>query len=221
MRIFVTTTLILAMVFLSLGCASMNKAQKGALIGGGGGAAVGGLIGKKAGSTAAGAIAGAAIGGMAGGYIGKRMDKQAAEMEQELDGAEVNRVGEGIQLTFDSGLLFDVGKAALKPETKANLDKLSESLMKYPDTDILVEGHTDSTGSEEMNLQLSRQRAQSVVNYLASLNVDPRRFTIMGYGESQPASSNDTAEGRQQNRRVEIAIMANEDLKEEARNSAG
>jgi len=221
MRSFIATVLVMGLVFLSLGCASMNKAQKGALIGGGSGAAVGGLIGKKMGSTAAGAIAGAAVGGMAGGYIGKRMDKQAAEMEQELEGAEVERVGEGIQLTFDSGLLFDVGKAALKPETKANLDKLSESLMKYPDTDILVEGHTDSTGSEEMNLQLSKQRAQSVVNYLATLGVDPRRFTIMGYGESQPVATNDTAQGRQENRRVEIAIMANEDLKEEAKSKAG
>ena len=221
MRSFIAIILAVSLVFLSLGCASMNKAQKGALIGGGTGAAVGGIIGKKAGNTAVGAIAGAAVGGMAGGYIGKRMDKQAAEMEEELEGAEVKRVEEGIQLTFDSGLLFDVGKAALKPETKANLNKLSESLKKYPDTDILIEGHTDSTGSEEMNLGLSRQRAQSVSNYLASLGVDPRRLTIMGYGESQPIATNDTPSGRQENRRVEIAIMANEDLKQEAKDKTG
>jgi len=221
MRSSIAIILAVSLVFLSLGCASMNKAQKGALIGGGTGAAVGGIIGKKAGNTAIGAIAGAAVGGMAGGYIGKRMDKQAAEMEEELEGAEVKRVGEGIQVTFDSGLLFDVGKAALKPETKANLNKMSESLKKYPDTDVLIEGHTDSTGSEEMNLQLSKQRAQSVSNYLASLGVDPRRFTIMGYGESQPIATNDTAAGRQENRRVEIAIMANEDLKQEAKDKTG
>jgi len=221
MRISVSIILAVSLVFLNLGCASMNKAQKGALIGGGTGAAVGGIIGKQAGNTAVGAIAGAAVGGMAGGYIGKRMDKQADEMEKELEGAEVKRVGEGIQVTFDSGLLFDVGKAALKPETKANLNKMSESLKKYPDTDVLIEGHTDSTGSEEMNLQLSKQRAQSVSNYLASLGVDPRRFTIMGYGESQPIATNDTTAGRQENRRVEIAIMANEDLKQEAKNKTG
>ena len=221
MRSSVAIILAVSLAFLSLGCASMNKAQKGALIGGGTGAAVGGLIGRQVGTTAVGAIAGAAVGGMAGGYIGKRMDKQADEMEKELEGAEVKRVGEGIQVTFDSGLLFDVGKATLKPETKANLNKMSESLKKYPDTDVLVEGHTDSTGSEEMNLQLSKQRAQSVSNYLASLGVDPRRFTIMGYGESQPIATNDTASGRQANRRVEIAIMANEDLKQEAKDKTG
>ena len=221
MRNSVAVILAISLLFLNLGCASMSKSQKGAIIGGGTGAAVGGIIGRKAGNTAIGAIAGAAIGGMAGGYIGKRMDKQAAEMQAELEGAEVKRVDEGIQLTFDSGLLFDVGKAAIKPETKTNLDKLSESLMKYPDTDVLIEGHTDSTGAEEMNLELSRQRSQSVSNYLASLGVDPRRFTIMGYGESQPIATNDTTEGRQANRRVEIAIMANEELKQEAREKTG
>lgn len=217
MKSFIVAILVISLVFLGLGCASMNKTQKGAIIGGSTGAVAGGIIGKVAGNTAAGAIAGAAIGGVAGGYIGKRMDKQAAEMEKELEGAEVKRVDEGIQVTFDSGVLFDVGKAALRSETKANLENLSESLTKYPDTDILIEGHTDSTGTEEMNLELSRQRAQSVSNYLASLDVDPRRFTIMGYGESQLVASNDTSEGRQKNRRVEIAIMASEELKKEAR----
>jgi outer membrane protein OmpA-like peptidoglycan-associated protein len=221
MRSSVVTILAISLVFLNLSCANMNKAQKGAIIGGGTGAATGGVIGKVAGNTAAGAIAGAAIGGMAGGYIGKRMDKQAAEMEKELEGAEVKRVEEGIQITFGSGVLFDVGKATLKPETKANLKNLSESLAKYPDTEILIEGHTDSTGTEEMNLDLSRQRAQSVSNYLAALGVDPRRFVIMGYGESQPVASNDTPEGRQANRRVEIAIMASEELKQEAREKTG
>jgi outer membrane protein OmpA-like peptidoglycan-associated protein len=220
MKSLLTVILMLSIVFASLGC-SLSRTQKGAIIGTATGGTVGGVIGKKAGSTAVGAILGAAVGGAAGAYIGRYMDKQAAEIEKDIEGAEVQRVGEGIQITFDSGLLFDVNKAALKPETMANLDKLSESLKKYPDTDILVEGHTDSTGSEEHNLQLSNQRAQSVVNYLAGLGIAPTRFSIMGYGESQPVATNETEEGRQENRRVEVAIMANEKLKQAAEAEAG
>ena len=220
MRNMITIILVLSLAFMSLSC-GMSRGQKGAIIGAGSGTVVGGAIGKKAGSTAAGAIAGAAVGGMAGAYIGKYMDKQAADIEEGVEGAEVERVGEGIQMTFESGLLFDVGKASLGQETRANLNKFSEVLKNYPDTDILVEGHTDSTGSEESNLQLSKQRAQSVVNYLAGLGIDPRRFTIMGYGESQPIATNDTAGGRQANRRVEVAIMANEKLKETAKSESG
>lgn len=219
MRNMITMVLVLSLAFMSLSC-GMSRGQKGAVIGAGSGTVVGGVIGKKAGSTAAGAIAGAAVGGMAGAYIGKYMDKQAADIEEGVEGAEVERVGEGIQMTFESGLLFDVGKASLGQETRANLNKFSEVLKNYPDTDILVEGHTDSTGSEESNLQLSKQRAQSVVNYLAGLGIDPRRFTIMGYGESQPIATNDTAGGRQANRRVEVAIMANEKLKETAKSES-
>ena len=164
-----------------------------------------------------GVIIGAAIGGAAGAYIGKYMDKQAKEIEQEVEGAEVNRVAEGIRLTFKSSLLFDIDKAALKPESKVSLEDLAVIFIKYPETDILIEGHTDSTGSEEHNLTLSRQRAQSVANYLAKQNVYPTRFTIMGYGESQPIATNDSEEGRARNRRVELGIVANEKLKEDAK----
>jgi len=202
-----------------VGCSS--KKGTGGLIGAGAGGAIGAVIGKQAGNTAVGAILGAAIGGAAGAYIGNYMDKQAAEIERDLEGARVERVGEGIKITFDSGILFDVGKASLQPAAESNLSQLAEILQKYPDTNILVEGHTDATGSDEFNLTLSRQRAQSVSNYLAGIGVDATRFTEMGYGESQPIAANDTDYGRQQNRRVELAIMANEKLKNAAEKQVG
>jgi outer membrane protein OmpA-like peptidoglycan-associated protein len=202
-----------SLVIWSAGCASMNKTTKGAVIGGAGGAVVGGLIGKAAGNTLVGAIIGAAVGGAAGAYIGHYMDKQAEEMRKDLQGAKVERVGEGIKITFDSGLLFDVNKHELRDASKQNLTKLATILNKYPDTNILVEGHTDSTGTREINLPLSENRAKAVSAYLAQLNVKSARFTVMGYGPDQPVATNDTAEGRQQNRRVDIAIMANDKLK--------
>jgi outer membrane protein OmpA-like peptidoglycan-associated protein len=159
---------------------------------------------------------GAAVGGAAGAYIGSYMDKQAAEIERDLEGAKVERVGEGIKITFDSGILFDVNKAELKPIAKQNLSELAAILKKYEDTEILLEGHTDSTGGDEWNLELSRLRAQSVSNYLATQGVREGRFVIMGYGEAQPIASNETVDGRAQNRRVEVAIYANDKLKKVA-----
>ncbi|HVP56466.1 MAG TPA: OmpA family protein [bacterium] len=209
--------LVVLLVIGQVGCASWTKADKGAAIGAAAGGVVGAVIGDKAGNTAVGAILGAAIGGTAGAYIGNYMDKQASEMEKDVEGAKIERVGEGIKITFDSGLLFDVNKATLRPASQENLAKLATILQKYPDTNILLEGHTDATGTDEYNLELSRERAQSVANYLGSLNVNPARFTIMGYGESQPIASNDTEEGRQLNRRVEVAIYANDKLKEVAK----
>ncbi|UCG53772.1 MAG: OmpA family protein [Candidatus Latescibacterota bacterium] len=203
-----------------MGC-SWSRKTKGAIIGAGTGAAVGGVIGKKAGNTAAGAIIGAAIGGAAGAYIGSYMDKQAAEMQRDLEGAKIERIGEGIKITFDSGLLFDVDRATLKAASKSNLSNLATILNKYEDTEVLLEGHTDATGSDEYNLELSEKRAQSVANYLASLEVNPTRFTIMGYGEDQPVADNETETGRQQNRRVEVAIYANDKLKKAAEEQAG
>ncbi len=205
----------------TIGCSSMSKKQKGALIGAAAGAAAGGVIGNQAGNTAIGAILGAAIGGAAGAYIGNYMDKQAEEMKQDLQGAQIERVGEGIKITFDSGILFDVNKAQLKPAAEKNLTDLATILNKYPDTKILIEGHTDSTGPEDYNLELSRRRAQAVANFMAGLQVDPTRFTIMGYGDAQPVASNETAEGRQLNRRVDIAIYANDKLKKVAEEQTG
>lgn len=212
---------IVLLVFISLGCSSWSRTAKGGAIGATGGAVVGGVIGKQAGNTVVGAIIGAAIGGAAGAYIGNYMDKQAEEIEKDIAGARVERVGEGIRITFDSGILFDVDKAELKPVSKENIAKLANVLKKYEDTNILIEGHTDATGSEEYNLELSRKRAQTVANYLSTLGISPTRFTIMGYGESQPLMTNDTPEGRAANRRVEIGIMANDKLKKVAQEKVG
>jgi outer membrane protein OmpA-like peptidoglycan-associated protein len=221
MKRWTSLLLVASMLFAVAGCSSWSRTQKGTVIGATAGAAVGAVIGKQAGNTAVGAILGAAVGGAAGAYIGHYMDEQAEEIERDLEGAEVERVGEGIKITFDSGILFDVDKASLRPEAKSNLEKLAAILIKYEDTDILVEGHTDATGSEEYNLDLSNKRSQSVANYLSTKQVLATRFTIMGYGESQPIADNETADGRQANRRVELAIMANDKLKKAASEKAG
>jgi len=221
MKRLISIALAAALVVVMAGCASMSNKEKGAIIGATSGAVVGGVIGNQAGSTAVGAIIGAAVGGAAGAYIGNYMDKQAAEIEADLDGATVERIGEGIKITFDSGLLFDVGKSDLRSASRTNLTNLAEILNKYPDTEILVEGHTDATGSDESNMTLSRNRAQSVANFLGSQQVISSRFTIMGYGEAQPVATNDSDSGRQANRRVELAIMANDKLKDAAEKKAG
>jgi outer membrane protein OmpA-like peptidoglycan-associated protein len=220
MRKVIALTLICLLIVGSLSCSGWSRKQKGAAAGAAAGGVIGGMIGKKSGNTALGAILGAAIGGAAGAYIGNYMDKQAEEIERDIAGAKVERVGEGIKITFDSGIMFDVGKATLKQTSKDELTKLAVILNKYDDTNILLEGHTDATGSEEYNLELSRLRAQSVSNHLAGVGVNATRFTIMGYGESQPVASNDTDEGRQQNRRVEVAIYANDKLKKVAESEA-
>jgi outer membrane protein OmpA-like peptidoglycan-associated protein len=212
---FIASILILAMLLTVAGCGMSNQ-TKGAIIGAGSGAAIGGAIGSQSGNTAMGAIIGAAVGGVAGGLIGDYMDDQAEEIQRDLEGATVERIGEGIKITFDSGILFDVNKATLHPEAQTNLASLAEILNKYEDTEILIEGHTDASGSAEYNLGLSRDRAGSVANYLESSQVLPTRFTIMGYGEEQPIADNTTTAGKAANRRVELAIMANDKLKKEA-----
>jgi len=210
--------LVLGIIIGSSSCASMGKKEKqGTVIGASAGAVAGALIGKGPGGTILGALLGAAIGGAGGAYIGRYMDKQAKEMEKDLEGAKVERVGEGIRITFDSGLLFDVDKYDLNEASRQNLDRLAAILIKYPDTNVLIEGHTDSTGAQEHNLTLSERRAKSVAHYLAGLNVASSRFSVMGYGPDQPIATNDTAEGRQQNRRVDVAIMANDKLKKAAK----
>jgi outer membrane protein OmpA-like peptidoglycan-associated protein len=149
------------------------------------------------------------------------MDDQAAEMERDLENARIERVGEGIVITFDSGLLFAVDSSTLQAPAKQNLADLAQILNKYEDTNILLEGHTDATGSDAHNQALSERRAQAVADYLHFLDVDPARFTIVGYGESQPVADNDTATGRAANRRVEVAIYANDELKKAAERQAG
>jgi len=214
--------LMIAILVLGLaGCASMSRQEKGAVIGAGSGAVIGGVIGNQAGNTVLGAIIGAAVGGAAGAYIGNYMDKQAAEIEKDLAGARVERIGEGIKITFDSGLLFDVNKFDVKPASRENLVNLAVILNKYPDTLILIEGHTDSTGPDDYNMTLSQNRANAVAAVLAGQQVDATRFTVIGYGEGQPLYDNETVEGRQGNRRVDIAIMANDKLKKVAKDQAG
>jgi outer membrane protein OmpA-like peptidoglycan-associated protein len=212
-----TGFVILSFLMVTMGCAEWNRTQKGAAIGAGAGGTAGAIIGYATGATVAGIIIGAAVGGVAGGFIGNYMDKQAAEIERDIQGAKVERVGEGIKITFSSGILFDVDKADLKDDPKAELTELSTILNKYADTNILLAGHTDATGSDEHNYELSRRRAQSVADYLATQNVDSVRIATEGYGKSQPIANNGTVEGRAQNRRVEVAIWANEKLKKVAK----
>jgi outer membrane protein OmpA-like peptidoglycan-associated protein len=220
MKKILTAILVSTILITGLNCSSMSKGEKGAVIGAAAGAVAGAVVGKQAGNTAAGAIMGAAIGGAAGAIIGNYMDKQAAEMERDLEGAKIERVGEGIKITFQSGILFEVNKSNLQASAASDLTKLAEILNKYEDTEILIEGHTDATGPEEYNMDLSIRRANSVGNYLAGEEVSPARFTLLGYGEKQPIASNETADGRQQNRRVEIAIFANDKLKKAAQKQA-
>ncbi len=191
-------------------CASMNNKERGAAIGAGAGAAVGGVIGNNTGSTARGAIIGAVVGGAAGAVIGHQMDQQAKELDQSIPGAKIERVGEGIQVTFDSGLLFDFDSDRVRPDAAANLQELARSLTKFPDSDLLIVGHTDSKGDDSYNQSLSFRRSNSASAYLQSQGVPAGRIRTSGRGESEPVASNDTEAGMQQNRRVEIAIYASE-----------
>ena len=193
-----------------------SKTAKGGMIGAGAGAVIGGVIGNKKGNTAAGAIIGGAVGGIAGAAIGRYMDKQAEELQRDLKGAKVERVGEGIKITFDSGILFQKNSDKLSGTAMANIDNLAKTLKKYGDTNILIEGHTDADGTEAYNQTLSERRAKSVKSYTSSHGVAAARMTSTGYGEAQPIASNSTVSGKSQNRRVEIAIMANEKLKKKA-----
>lgn len=213
--IAIVIALVLCISILFMGCGASNTV-KGGGIGAGAGAIIGGLIGKAAGNTAAGAIIGAAIGGTAGAIIGHNMDKQAEELRQDLKNAKIERVGEGIKITFDSGILFATNSSDLQAPAKTNIESLAKILNKYPDTNILVAGHTDNTGSTEYNQKLSERRADAVGNYAKSLGVVGSRLTTVGKGETDPVISNDTSEGRQQNRRVEVAIFANEKMKSAA-----
>ncbi len=218
------STLMLAATLLSgtamTGCKSIknntNRTQRGAAIGVGAGAVAGGLIGKRAGNTVVGAILGAAVGGAAGAVIGRRMDKKAEEMQRQLPGATVERVGEGIKITFNSDILFDVDRADLKPATQKSLTEFAATLSQYEDTDILVEGHADATGADAHNLKLSKRRADAVANYLESKGVRSKRVDEKGYGETQPVADNDSEAGRAKNRRVEIAVFANDKMKKDA-----
>jgi outer membrane protein OmpA-like peptidoglycan-associated protein len=201
---------------VSVGCHSLNKTKKGAAIGAGTGGVIGAFIGKSAGNTALGAIIGGAVGGTAGAFIGRNMDKQAAELKQTVPGATVTRAGEGIIVKFDSGILFDVDKTDIKPAAQTNLKNLAASLENNPETNIIIIGHTDNTGTSAYNADLSVHRASSVKNYLVDNGIKASRLNIDGRGGSEPIADNNTAAGRAQNRRVEIIILANNKMKKQA-----
>jgi outer membrane protein OmpA-like peptidoglycan-associated protein len=190
-------------------CASLSRKEKGAAIGAAAGGATGAVIGNQTGSTTRGAIIGAAVGGAAGAIIGHQMDQQAKELQQNIPGATVARIGEGIAVTFASGLLYDFDSDVVRAEAAQNLRNLSASLVKYPNTDLLIVGHTDAVGTSEYNQALSQRRATAAANYLASQGVNAARLRAVGRGETEPLATNDTEAGRQANRRVEIAIVAN------------
>jgi len=206
----------LSVIFLIASC-NTTKTFKGGAIGAGTGGAIGGLIGSKSDNTAQGAILGAAIGGAAGALIGNYMDKQAEELEEDLEGAQIERIGEGIKITFDSGILFGFDSSELTPASKSNISEMAETLIKYDDTKILIEGHTDDKGTESYNQKLSGERAASVSDLLKSMGVASSRISEIGYGEEMPVADNTTEEGRSLNRRVEVAIFANEKLKKAAK----
>ena len=191
-------------------CASLNKKEEGAIIGATTGAAVGGVIGNQTGSTAKGAIIGAVVGGTAGAIIGHQMDQQAKELSQNIKGATVERVGEGIQVTFASGLLFAFDSDSIQAAAGTNLRELASSLQKYPDSQLLIVGHTDNVGDDSYNQSLSQRRSNSAAAYLAAQGVARTRLAATGKGESEPVTTNETDAGRQKNRRVEVAIYASE-----------
>ena len=199
----------------------MNNKEKGAVTGASTGAVIGGIVGNRNDNTVLGAILGAAVGGATGVIIGNRMDKQAKSMEQDLGkSATVERIGEGIKLTFNSQILFDFGKTDLKDSNKKDLQKLSKTLKENPGTDLLVVGHTDDIGTEEYNQMLSEKRANAVANYLIDNGISAKGMLIQGWGETQPSVLNNSEENRSQNRRVEIAIYANDVMKTNAQKEA-
>jgi len=208
-----------------------NNAQKGAVIGSTSGAVIGGVIGNNVGdknNTALGAIIGAVVGGVAGGVIGNHMDKQAEAIKSEIPGAEVTRVGEGINVTFNeknpdgskAGVYFGTAMYDINANSKLALDKLVKVFKDYPETNILIEGHTDDVGTSTYNETLSKNRASAVGDYLKAAGVDASRLTIKWYGETQPKVENTTDANRAENRRVEFAITANDKMKEAAAKEA-
>lgn len=202
------------------GCSSMSRTGKGAVIGGAAGGVIGGVIGKQSGNTAKGAIIGAAVGGAAGALIGRQMDQQARQLEQNIPGARVERVGEGIQVTFASGLLFDFDSDRVRGNARSNLDALASSLDQYDQSNLLIVGHTDDVGADSYNAGLSERRADAAADYLMSRSVKRSRVHTAGRGESEPMATNATESGRSQNRRVEVAIYASEAWQKEAQRQA-
>ncbi|MGF6845765.1 outer membrane protein OmpA-like peptidoglycan-associated protein [Chitinophaga sp. W3I9] len=220
-NVLVALVLSATMLFSCKTWQGMDNTKKGAAIGVGGGAAAGAVIGKVAGNTALGAIIGAALGGAGGALIGKKMDKQAQEIKTEVPNATVERVGEGINVTFDAGVLFGFDKSNLSAVAQDNIKQLAVILNKYPDTYVRVEGHTDDKGTDEYNMGLSERRTKSVMSYLEAQGIAKSRIQGFWYGESQPKVPNDSDANRATNRRCEFSIFANDKMKNDAKKEAG
>jgi outer membrane protein OmpA-like peptidoglycan-associated protein len=208
----------LATVGSANGCASTSHQTKGAVIGATSGGAIGSLIGSATGSTATGLVLGTMVGGAGGAIIGHQMDQQAKEIQQNIPGATVARVGEGVDVTLASELLFDANSDVLSEQARTNLTTLAQSLQKYPNTNVMIVGHTDSTGSDSQNMAMSERRAAATANYLAAQGVSRTRMRSVGRGATEPAAPNDNEADRQRNRRVELAIYASDDFKAQAKN---
>ncbi len=225
--ILTLSIVILSMISSCEATRNANNAQKGGVIGAAGGAVLGAIIGNQVGSSknnqVIGAVIGGVVGGTAGVLIGKKMDKQAQKIEEEIPGAKVERIDDAIVITFDegSGVYFATNKFDINETSRTNLDKLSGVMKEYADTNIIVVGHTDSTGPYEYNMTLSKNRAQAVTNYLLGKGLSSGRFTTQWYGPDQPSHDNTTAEGRAKNRRVNVAIVPNEKMVEDAKKEAG
>lgn len=209
--------IVVVLAVVTVGCASMNNQQKGAAVGAAGGAALGAAVSK---GSIWGVLIGAAVGGLAGNAIGKHMDQQARELEQAVPTAEVQRVGEGINMTFDASLMFAINSAEINEAAKSDLAAAAAVFKKYPDTNILVEGHTDNTGNDAINIPLSEKRARSVCAFLEGQGVSASRLEPKWYGSSQPKYPNDSPENQAKNRRVELAIYANDQMVADAQDGA-
>lgn len=212
-----------AVALAQAGCATTptaeaSRTQKGAVMGGVGGAIVGGLIGSKKGNAGKGALIGGLLGAATGGAVGNYMDKQAQELAQV---AQVERVEDGIVATLKDKILFDTNESTLKPESKANLEKIAEVLKKYDKTEVTVAGYTDNVGTMSHNQQLSERRANAVRLFLSNHGIAPSRMTVMGFGPDNPVAPNTTADGRSQNRRVELHIAPNEQLLKDSQQKQG
>ena len=227
-KVFKHITLFLVAGLLFVGCEAINnsnKTQRGAVIGAASGAILGAILGNNVGSggnSELGAVIGTAVGGAAGAIIGNQMDRQSKKIEEEIPGAEVKRVDDGIVVTFDekSGVTFAFNKADLTDEAKTLLYKMVTVLKEYPDTNVIVAGHTDNKGKAAYNMGLSERRAKAVTNFFTSNGLNASRFTTKWFGATQPAYDNATEEGRAKNRRVNIAIVPNEKMKEDAKKQA-
>lgn len=217
-KFIVISTLVIALAIT--GC-NLTRTAKGTVIGAGAGAAAGAVVGRALGDTAKGAIIGAVVGGAAGAVIGRQMDRQAEELERNLANAHVERVGEGIAITFDSGLLFAFDSAEIQADARENLTNLARSLRDYPESDVLIVGHTDSVGNENYNMGLSNRRAQSAKNFLVSQGIPSDRVRTEGRGELEPIADNETDVGRRENRRVEVAIFASDEYIERVKAETG